>query len=431
MKRVLIITYYWPPAGGSGVQRWVKFSKFLPSFGWQPVIYTPSNPQYTSIDRTLEAEIPFEAEVIRHPIREPYGIYRSLMGRGSSTDMKVLTSSESVEGKSRFKDKAALWLRSNLFIPDPRVWWVKPSVRFLRKYLEEHPVDVIVTTGPPQSMHMIGLGLHRATGIPWVSDFRDPWTKMYWFKKMELTTWSEKKHHALEQQVLDESDAVLSVTPFVQEDFSSRTRTPVHMITNGYDEEDFRQDVEPDGHFNLVHTGLFPADGNPHALWKVLGEKAKADISFRKELRIRLVGQTDKNIYASIEEAGLKDNMIDLGYKTHQTAVREQLAASVLLLPLRNDPEYRMILPGKVFEYLASRRPVLGIGQEDGAMALAIREVHGGETFSFDNEDGIRSFIDDAWNRHLSGTLGRCTGDIEKYSRRELTRQLADLLCSL
>ncbi|MBQ2550007.1 MAG: glycosyl transferase family 1, partial [Bacteroidales bacterium] len=172
MKRVLIITYYWPPSGGSGVQRWVKFSKYLPSEGWQPVIYTPSNPEYTSVDRTLEAEISPQTEVIRRPITEPYGIYRRLMGKGSSTDMKTLTAGAAggsvtpiSSGRKSFKQRLSLWIRGNFFVPDPRIWWIRPSVRFLKKYLKEHPVDVIVTTGPPHSMHLIGEKLSKATGL--------------------------------------------------------------------------------------------------------------------------------------------------------------------------------------------------------------------------------------------------------------------------
>ena len=144
MKRVLVIAYYWPPSGGSGVQRWVKFAKYLPQEGWQPVIYTPENPEYTAIDHTLEAEIPHTVEIVRRPITEPYNLYRKLMGKGASTDMKTLTAgaaggavTEISSGKKSFKQRLSLWIRGNLFVPDPRVGWVRPSVRFLKKYLAD------------------------------------------------------------------------------------------------------------------------------------------------------------------------------------------------------------------------------------------------------------------------------------------------------
>jgi hypothetical protein len=435
MKRVLVITYYWPPSGGSGVQRWVKFAKYLPQEGWKPVIYTPENPEYTAIDHTLEAEIPYDTEIIRRPIAEPYNIYRKLMGKGASTDMKTLTAgaskgevTEISSGKKTFKQRLSLWIRGNLFVPDPRVGWVRPSVRFLKKYLAEHPVDVIVTTGPPHSMHLIGQRLHKELGIPWIPDFRDPWTRMYYLKHLPMTRRTWRRLRAMEQSVLDACSTVLAVTPLVQEEFQAQTKTPVAMITNGYDGGDFNQPVEPDGLFNVVHTGLFAADGNPLNLWKVLGVKAWADADFKKALRLRLVGRVDREVYAAIEEAGLRDNVVDLGYCDHLTAVREQLAASVLILPLRNDPEYRPILPGKLFEYLASRRPVLGIGQEDGAMARVLADTGAGVTAGWDNLEAMRNFIDKAWEQHKAGGVPPVAGDIDRFSRRNLTRELAALL---
>ena len=435
MKRVLVVTYYWPPSGGSGVQRWVKFAKYLPQEGWEPVIYTPENPEYTAIDHTLEAEIPHTVEIIRRPITEPYNLYRKLMGKGASTDMKTLTAgasggavTEISSGKKSFKQRLSLWIRGNLFVPDPRVGWVKPSVRFLKKYLAEHPVDVIVTTGPPHSMHLIGQRLHKELGIPWIPDFRDPWSRMYYLKHLPMSARTWRRLRAMEQSVLDDCSTVLAVTPLVQDEFRAQTKTPVAMITNGYDGGDFEQAVEPDGFFNIVHTGLFAADGNPLNLWKALGVKAWADPDFKAALRLRLVGKVDREVYDAIEEAGLKNNLVDLGYRDHLAAVREQLAATVLVLPLRNDPEYRPILPGKLFEYLASRRPVLGIGQEDGAMARVLADTGAGVTAGWDNLGAIRDFIDKAWEQFKAGGVPPVEGDIARFSRRSLTRELAALL---
>ena len=338
MKKVLIITYYWPPTGGSGVQRWVKFSKYLPQFGWQPVIYTPENPEMTSIDKTLEEDVPNEAVVIKRHITEFYSLYRKLTGGKSATGQEVNPINNQ---KKTFKQKLMLFLRGNLFIPDPRVTWVRPSVRFLKKYLKEHPVDAIVSTGPPQSMHLIARQLSKATNIPWVADFRDPWTKMFYFKHLCLCKWAEKKHHRLEQEVLDDATVVVAVSPLVQEEFQAMTDTPVELITNGFDDDDFDQVVEPDGYFNITHTGLFASDGNPEVLWQALAEKCQSDPDFDKLLRVRLVGKTDKEIIDSINAAGLGKHLINLGYQDHNIAVREQKNASLLILPLRKEPEYR------------------------------------------------------------------------------------------
>ena len=429
MKRVLIISYYWPPSGGSGVQRWVKFAKYLPSEGWQPVIYTPENPELTTTDHSLEDEIPLEAEVIKRHITEPYGLFRKLFGEGKSASEGEVNPINS--RKKTFKQKISMFIRGNIFIPDPRCLWISPSIKYLRKYLKEHPVDIIVSTGPPHSMHLIAEGLARAAGIPWIADFRDPWTRMFYFKHLGLGTWAEKRHKKLEKSVLDNADVVVAVSPLVQEEFQAMTATPVELITNGYDDEDFEQVVEPDGYFNITHTGLFASDGNPEILWKVLSDKSASESRFAGMLRIRLAGKNDKEITDAIVKAGLAANLRDIGYIDHQRAVREQKNASLLILPLRKEPEYRATLPGKLFEYLASGRPVLGIGQTDGAMARVLNSTKAGVVFNWDDEASIRKYIDICWERFNNDTLKADTENIEQFSRRALTARMAALMDSI
>lgn len=432
MKRVLIISYYWPPTGGSGVQRWVKFAKYLPEEGWQPVIYTPENPEQLAKDTSLEAEVPEETEVIKTHIIEPYELYKKVLRKSGHSKEAVEVNPVNAQHKSLLQ-KAAMWVRGNLFRPDPRCLWIRPSVRFLKKYLAEHPVDLIVSTGPPQSMHLIGLRLARETGLPWIADFRDPWTRIFYFKHLQMTKATERWHEKMEKKVLDEASAVVAVSPLVQQEFQAMTDTPVELITNGFDECDFEGSEcteaygGPEKNFTITHTGLFAADGNPTVLWDVLSEKCAKDEQFRKLLKIKLIGKNDDQIIKALEDRGLKDMLEDMGYQPHSAAVQEQRTASVLILPLRKEPEYKAVLPGKLFEYLASFRPVLGIGQTDGAMAMILNETKTGKVIDWEDKEGISEYIEKCWERHLEGRLTTEGADLSHFTRRSITRRMVQL----
>ena len=428
MKRVLIITYYWPPIGGSGVQRWVKFAKYLPSEGWQPVIYTPENPDLSSVDMSLLEDIPAEAEIIKRRIIEPYGIYRKLTG--SKGQIKV-EANPGNGGKGSLIKRISMWIRGNFFMPDPRCFWINPSARFLKKYLKEHPVDIIVSTGPPQSMHLIARKVSLATGIPWVADFRDPWTKIFYFKHLRLSRWAERRHHKLEQKVLDDATAVVAVSPLVQKDFTEMTATPVHLVTNGYDQSDYTEPVETDEHFNVVHTGLLTTEGNPVELWNVLGKMCAADSDFAGKFRLILAGKTDMKVLESIKEAGLEKYLTDLGYLDHDKAVMEQRKASVLILPIREEPETKAILPGKLFEYLAARRPILGVGTREGAMATVLQDTGAGKIFDWSDAADIREYMENCCKDFCNGDLTTGAADIERFSRRSTTHDMVTLFESL
>jgi hypothetical protein len=209
MNKVLIITYYWPPSGGSGVQRWLKFVKFLPSFGWKPYVYTVENGEYVSVDPALQQEVPEEAVIIKRPIFEPFRLYRKLTGK--KKEDKIIPGFLDEGMNSDWKSRIILWIRSNLFIPDARMFWIRPSIKFLQNYIAENEIKIVITTGPPHSLHVIGLKLKEKMDITWIADFRDPWTSIDYFEKLNLTAFSRKKHHSLENKVLEVADEVITV----------------------------------------------------------------------------------------------------------------------------------------------------------------------------------------------------------------------------
>ncbi|MBO7764328.1 MAG: glycosyltransferase [Bacteroidales bacterium] len=441
MKKVLIITYYWPPSGGSGVQRWLKFGKYLPQYGWQPVIYTPSNPENPATDTSLEKEVPAEAVVIRRPISEPYQIYKKLFSRGNGAQKggSAVVNPINQSGKKSFIQRVSLWVRANLFIPDPRASWVRPSVSYLTKYLEENPVDAIVSTGPPHSMHLIAREFHRRTGIRWVADFRDPWTEIFYFKHLPMTFLAKRRHKTLERSVVREADAVVSVTRQMTSDFAklldpaeTKGQEKLHTICNGYDEADFvtSREIVPEDKFTLTHTGLFSADGNPVNLWETLAQMCTEDPTFCTHLKLRLIGKVDAEVLESIDANGLTPNLENMGYRPHSEIPGYQQSGWGLLLPLRNEPESKAILTGKFFEYLAAGRPIVAFGPKDGEMAKVLTETHSGEIFEWDEKVALRDHLKGLYNSYLTGiwTTGADRSSISQYSRRSLTGQMVEVL---
>jgi glycosyltransferase involved in cell wall biosynthesis len=424
MKKALIITYYWPPSGGGGVMRWLKFTKYLPSEGWQPIVFTPSNPDPSATDNSLLKEISPETTVIKLPIWEPYDVYRKITGKKKEEKFKAGYIAEaSTKG---WKDKLSVFIRGNLMIPDPRKFWVRPAEKFLLAYLKDNPVDVIISTGPPHSMHMIGMRLKEKLNIPWVADFRDPWTNIDFYDRLRLTVWADKKHRSLEKKVLKSADLVTTVSWSWAEDFKGIVPREIDVITNGYDPEDFSNDAaKPDKFFSITHIGSFNKDRNPDAFWQALGSKAASDEGFRKNLKLRFVGQTDQSIFDSLEKNGIKECAEDFGFVDHKRSLEILGQSQVLLLPLNDAPNVSGIIPGKLFEYLATKRPVIVIGPATGDTARIINETAAGKVAGFEDGNGLRQIIDEYYMKFSENKLVIKDSAIKKYSRKELTGQLA------
>lgn len=323
MKKVLVVTYYWPPSGGGGVQRWLKFVKYLPLFGWQPVVYTPEQQNAPAIDASLSRDIAPGLIVIRQPIWEPYSWYRRLTGRSKNENLGAGFASS--KKSSPYLEAISNWVRSNFFIPDARMFWVRPSVRYLKKVIENHKIDVVVTTGPPHSLHLIGLGLKEQTGVKWLADFRDPWTDIDFYDQLKLTTWANKKHHRLERKVLAMADLVVSVSKSNAEKLTSKGKTNLCVITNGYDEDDIKEiSGKPDTKFSIAHIGTFMANRNPRILWEVLAGLIAKNETFKNDVQLHLVGHTDALILDDINRWGLSGILRLSNSVDHVSAVQLQ-----------------------------------------------------------------------------------------------------------
>ncbi|MBL4662638.1 MAG: glycosyltransferase family 4 protein [Flavobacteriaceae bacterium] len=422
-KRVLIICYYWPPAGGPGVQRWLKFVKYLGEFGVDPIVFVPDNAHYPIVDRAFEAEIPENVEVIRFPIKEPYRFAKWF----SKKKTKTISSGIISEKRPSFLENAMLFIRGNLFIPDARVGWVKPASRFLQKYLTENKIDTIVTTGPPHSLHLIGMQLKQALNVRWIADFRDPWTTIHYHKSLRLTKSSEKKHKALEKEVLTQADAVVVTSPGTKKEFSEITKTPITVITNGY-EPISNTTRSPDEKFTLVHIGSLLSSRNPTVLWKVISELVVENSEFAAQCQIKLAGAVSKDVISSLDEFGLTKYVVELGYVSHREALQLQRNAQVLLLIEMNRPETRAIIPGKIFEYLLAKRPILSLGPEGSDIKAIIEETNTGQFFTYTEERLLKNQLWQYFQDYSEMKLEVGSGDIEEYSRRELTKVMAELL---
>ena len=426
-RKVLIITYYWPPSGGAGVQRWLKFVKYLRNFGWEPVVYTPENPEYPAIDNSLLKDIPQGIEIVRTPIWEPYSFYKKLVGAKKNERINAGFLSE--KKRPGLAERFSIWLRGNFFIPDARKFWINPSIKFLVKYLKQHPVDAIVSTGPPHSMHMIALGVKKRTGLPWLADFRDPWTNIDFYHELMLSSWADRKHHKQEMSVLKKADEVVVISNSMKTDFLKLLKRDYSVITNGYDQDDIAGvDVRIDERFSVAHIGTMVKTRNPLLLWEVLSEEISKDTDFANDLEIKLVGSVDYSVTESIEAAGLGNYVNKISYVPHNEVVKIQQQSQVLLLLINDTPNAKVILPGKFFEYMAARRPILCIGPRDGDAAEVILETNAGYVSEKDDKESIRKAINELYSRFRTGKNIVDSKGIARFSRESLTGRMAECL---
>ncbi|XCF05142.1 glycosyltransferase family 4 protein [Tamlana crocina] len=423
-KKVLIITYYWPPAGGPGVQRWLKFVKYLPQFGVEPIVYIPEKPNYPLVDDSLESEIPNGITILKQPIKEPYRLAKVFSNKSSKTISKGIIPEEKEQS---LLDKLMLFVRGNFFIPDARVGWVNPSVKFLSEYIQTENIETIITTGPPHSLHLIGLQLKNRLNIKWLADFRDPWTTIGYHKALKLTKSSANKHKLLEKQVLNTADQIIVTSEVTKNEFEELTNKPIEVITNGYDDEAM-VDFQMDKKFTLAHIGSLLSKRNPENLWKVLAELINENADFSKDFQLNLVGAVSENVKNSLKKYSLSDYVNEIGYVSHKESIVFQKKSQLLLLVEIDSEDTQCIIPGKLFEYMVSNRPIIALGPKGSDVEKIIRETNTGQYFYYSDYGSLKNTILQYYDAYKNKGIQSYPIGLQKYHREALTQSLSKLL---
>lgn len=418
--KVLIITYYWPPAGGSGVQRWLKFVKYLQNFGIEPIVFTVDNPNYPKEDVSLVNEIPDTITVLKNPIFEPTDLFF-----WKQKGLKKGDVSNSVN------NGLMSFIRGNFFIPDSKIFWVNSSVKFLQNYLNSHPIDVIISSGPPHSMHLIAMQLKKKNNIKWIADFRDPWTDLYYNAVLKQLSFAKKKNKKLEKNVLEKADCILTVSNSLKKDFD-KIANRVEVITNGFDEEVLEtNEVILDTKFTISYIGLLPKQSNPITLFKVLKTISENNVAFKNDVKLIFVGDISKDVKVSVHQNKLNDISEFNGYVSHSEAIEYQKKSQVLLLLIPNVKNSTGILTGKLFEYLTAKRPILALGPVNGDLSEILQNTNSGVVIEHEDEERLSTEILRLYQQYKNGNLIVNSKNIEQLHRKNLTEKLSVIIKSM
>lgn len=429
MPRVLLVTYYFPPSGGSGVQRMLKFTRYLRRHGWEPVVLTVEDGAYPEYDPTLMNDVPEGVEVRRTNSWNPFQWYARLMGKDSKNAVVVGSLGKEESG---FRERLARWVRGNIFVPDARVGWLPYAVRGGQKLLDDLSIQAIVSSGPPHSTHLVARTLSRRSGVPWIADFRDPWTDMDYYNNLPMTRWAHRLNTHLEQSVLDEAAHLTTVSNSWCQLFGRKTTTPITLIRNGFDTADFDgiSPVETKGTFMISHVGTMYTTRNPEMLWQVLGQlKSNGELP---RLRLRFIGRVEPQVRETLQRYRLEKVTEYVSYVPHDKALAYMQGSTLLLLTINESsgPEFEGYIPGKFYEYLASRRPILAVGSQRVEVTNLLRETQSGQMVDYGDQETLKKLIRTYYARWEAGQPLEVDAqkDLTPYTREHQTGQLAKLL---
>lgn len=425
MKKVLVISYYWPPAGGISIIRPLKLIKYLKEYGWEPVLCTADNPHYPIEDDAALREVPEDLEIIKVPIREPYEIYKTITKQKNKSALADVIQNAP---KNTWSHKFSVWARGNFFIPDARCLWIAPVVKKLKKYIASNNIDAIITTGPPHSVNRIGTLLKKECGLPWLSDFQDPWTQVDYYKHFRISSWADARHKKMEQEVFAKADLVTIVSPSWKTDLESIGARNVEVIPLGYDPVDFNTIEKLDEKFSITHLGLLGEDRNPLVLVEVLKELCEELKGFKGNLEFKLVGKVNSVLKSKVEELGMIAQCKFVDQLARPEAINLMQSAQILLLLLNKAENVAGRIPGKLFEYIGANRPILCLGPKETDVERIVTDIEAGVSIDYKNKDELKSYLLLKYQQYLDGTLILESKAKEKYTHREVSAKFASYL---
>jgi len=416
MNKVLIVTYYWPPGSGAGVQRWLKFAKYLPASGWEPVILTIDSAYaaYPATDNSLLSEVSPDLKVYRTKATDWFRLYKK-------DKAKIPSAGFATNDNKSLSGRIIRFIRGNFFIPDPRRGWNKFAVREASRLIESGEIKHLITTSPPHSTQLIGLELKKKyPRIKWIADLRDPWTDIYYYDSFYHTPFARKIDANYEKKVLETADKIITIGKSLKTSFCARVpgiEKKIEVITNGYDEDDFTtiSPFEPDI-FTISYIGTL-SDSYP-----VSGLMDAVENLTRKgyEAKLRFVGSVSSKQRDLISLKSDKLLIEFIPYVNHQDAIKYMLESSVLLLIIPDHHSNKSIITGKLFEYLASGKPILCIGPEDGDAADIISTLGNGKCAGYKDTEGISQIIEHYYKERTHSVKNAPL----EFSRENLTKKL-------
>lgn len=431
MKKVLIVTYYWPPAGGPGVQRVLKFVKYLPKLGWQPLILTVANGEYPAIDKSLEKNIPSECKVFKTSSLEPMALYKRFVGLDKNANIPTAVLADN---SASLKKRFANWIRLNVFIPDAKIGWKKFAIKEGLKIIKNENPDLIFSSSPPPTVHLIASKLATKSGLKWIADFRDPWTDIHYYEDQPRLSFVKKLDKKHEEEVLKQADVVTCISQLdIELDFAKKTDAKKCInIPNGYDNEDFiNLNVSnlPTKKFTLLHLGAVNKERNPVKLFEVVNSLRKKGIITKQNFQITFVGKVESIIKNTVEQNNISELVNYVDYLPHNKALQQMEKANVLLLLVTQSQKNRRILPGKTFEYMRAGKYIIALGPKNGEVARIIKETRTGKVIEYFDKAKMEKTLEALITTWLNRTS---TADdnvelIKKYSREELTKKLVSV----